>query len=355
VSPIDSATRLARVLADSADIARIVYSTTPATELSGAVAWLDATAATTRELVLVSDFQHGVIDSAHIMQLAARSGVTLVRVAGASPPTQRVISRTGDSVLVTDFVVESGATAARYRLDVTREPAASHVTIGDADSSDVRLLRAVAAREIVPLDSGSGAAYLPSESQASSASDGAASVLLYFGDGKSRNSARTNVAPLRDASQAAIVAALADDRRLQQVLADVEIGQRTSPRAADTLVTIARNSDGAVLLEAASHAASDTLVLFAHVPALSPAAAAILGAVERTLRPGIPATERDAAVMSDDELRQLEVVAAVTDTSIDDTDIGRWVWVLVLIALTGDWYMRRAIQAREQRLAGTEE
>ena len=91
------------------------------------------------------------------------------------------------------------------------------------------------------------------------------------------------------------------------------------------------------------------LMVFVHDELLSPLAVSVLAALERTELPVVPASEFDSATMSDVQLRQVMRAPVEQSTAIDDAEVGRWVWVLVLLALLVEWMLRRGkrLQARE--------
>ncbi len=75
----DSARVLMRAFADSADVSRVIETADVEAVLSGSVHWL-STQAMKREIVMLSDFQVGVLDSVGVRDVPVDVGVRLVRV-----------------------------------------------------------------------------------------------------------------------------------------------------------------------------------------------------------------------------------------------------------------------------------
>ncbi len=79
-SAMEEGKRLAAQIAADAAVARTIATISPTTALAGTAAWL-AQQAGTRELVIVSDFQLGAIDSLALASIPADIGIRLVPVA----------------------------------------------------------------------------------------------------------------------------------------------------------------------------------------------------------------------------------------------------------------------------------
>ncbi len=77
---VDEARRLAIQMESEADLVRTMATITPAGVLPGAVGWLEQQAGR-RELVIISDFQVGVIDSLHLVLVPSEIGIRLLPVA----------------------------------------------------------------------------------------------------------------------------------------------------------------------------------------------------------------------------------------------------------------------------------
>lgn len=80
---VDSARRIAASLASDGATAMLIATAHPRTAVAGAVRWL-ATQTGAGEIVIVSDFQRGTIDSADVQGIPAAIGVRLIPVDGAA-------------------------------------------------------------------------------------------------------------------------------------------------------------------------------------------------------------------------------------------------------------------------------
>ncbi len=139
-------------LADSADTHVLIRTADPAAALEGAVAWL-ATQDARRELVLVSTFRRGTLDSAALAAVPAEVGLRFVpRDAGADTgaPVVAWTARRDDAVLSVEARADSDRTLATWRR-VGRDVGAGAgddpalvVRAGAADSAAVAAARGAA-------------------------------------------------------------------------------------------------------------------------------------------------------------------------------------------------------------------
>jgi hypothetical protein len=332
----DSALRAARGIADSAAITRVVVTTSPSLELPAAVAWLNETDAATRELVLVSDFQTGTIDSATIARLANGIGFRTVRISNGSAIQPRVSARLGDASIVTDFELTENGTLVRYSFATLYSGHSFRAAIPAADSSTARLLRTVASSVALPIED---AADVRDSTEATQNA-----VALYTRDGTGWASARKRALPLASSAQAAMVLQLANDSRLLEIARTSGVNDDTAPDTASTaFIEVARSSNGEMIVDAArdSSGAGSTLMVFVHDDLLSPLSAAVFAALEQSEALFASPSERDPTTISDDGLQALNRPAVAQSTALDDRQVGRWVWVLVLVAMGVEWAMRR--------------
>jgi hypothetical protein len=108
-------------------------------------------------------------------------------------------------------------------------------------------------------------------------------------------------------------------------------------------VAVARNAAGDVLIEAAADSAGRFL-LFANVETVSAVSVALLVALQSATTIFANPSESDLVSISDDVLRSLERAPATTTSARTGLELGRWVWVLALVALVAEWFVRRQTQ-----------
>src|SRR5207249_4281592 len=153
MSATDAARRLADEEAGSVFAARRVDTPVLSDGIERAVRWLQGTAPSRREVVIISDFQRGSLDDETLKGIPADTGVRLIR-AGAPPGTRRVESPPvagwrGGFWQATATIEAAGTRASWTRRGVAEAPGWISVaaTATEAVAAD-RALRAAAARGV---------------------------------------------------------------------------------------------------------------------------------------------------------------------------------------------------------------
>jgi hypothetical protein len=274
----------------------VVASMRPASDLAGALAWLDARPSM-REVVFVSDFQLGTLDSVDVAGVPLDVGIRLVRVpvvVDSASPQQRSRAR-----------VLNGRTSVEWM------PSRDDVNAGDP------------------------------------------TVLSGPADGATADAVRAAMRAFRPPGSAdtvrriAIVLPGAPDRA--QMMRDAK--PLDAPWMASMLVAVESDSLLAAVgpaVRAASGAIDGRpgLLLFVSDSATPYAAAATAVAAVRASALVSPANEADPDFIPDALLRSWERQPTPPPPSrlrglFDESD-GRWLWVAVLLLLGAEWWLRRS-------------
>jgi hypothetical protein len=324
---IAAARRVAQQLARDGGNSTTIETATPATTLRGAVAWLN-TKATRRELVVVSDFQLGTIDSLLLAGIPRDIGLGFLPV--ALQPEKGI----------SDFVtLEQGSEAvaritsdgARTEIDWVRRPAAGQYRPA------VKLLAGSAERASVAAALDAALTLGQSAQQ-----DTTHNVTIVYPAYEGRLELIRAARALSQPWMADVFARVHDDSLLVRAAADAEV--LSLPASYDTAYTVvARNTVGRPAVLAA--AAQDRLLLLPLVDAGSLTSAALIAAAERALSSSAPATELEPATLPADLLQRWrrapgEPRLAPGHNSNEHSD-GRWFWLLAITLLILENVVRR--------------
>jgi Aerotolerance regulator N-terminal len=305
---LDVARRDAAVAAAQADVALTVESANPAAQLEGASAWL-ALQPGLGEIVILSDFQVGSVVEADLARAAAGVGVTLEPVpvrAGAA--TIESAARRGDR----DILVSATPTDSMTHATWSVRPAASRST-----AEPVLLLSAAADRARADATLGAVRPFIAHRTDTTRA---VAIVLPGYED------------------RAGIERALAppDAPWMADVIAGV-------PAAAAVAAIGRAPIDG-----------SERLVLVTDDPPGSIESAELVVAVANALAPAVDVAEREPASIPAAQLaawqRAPTAVTAPTETGGD----GRWLWLVVLLLLAAETWVRRPRPSERPTAAAAE-
>lgn len=341
---VDAARREAARVAGEARSSVVLQTAAPASALPGAVAWLERQEGR-REIVLISDFQTGTIDSVDIA--AVRAGIGIQTIAIARDPiadSLELVIQRGDAEVVTRAVLDSMSTVATW----TARPA-----IRTSGGEDLIILAAAA--ESATADASRraalslGALVMPSTDRP---------IAVVHRGFEGRAGLLRDARALSEPWQAELVARLRADSVLIAAasgadvttldadsafrLADPDTTARASP-----FITVAQTRTGnpAVLAADASVAGRERLALFVRADAGSVTSAALLAAVARATAPGTPVGELEPGIIPDAALRGFyrEASEATSTASADDpgSSDGRWLWALALLLLGVETWMRR--------------
>ncbi len=155
-SALDSARRAARVMSTETEANTLIETSDPARALTGAAAWL-AARYQRGELVVVSDFQRGQIDSNDVRRIGTDLGVTLRRIPVVSAPAVETRWAAGDRRVVARATPRGELTDAEWTTTKGSGDSSALTLLGaEADRAAVNATRIAAATTAVPrpVDSG---------------------------------------------------------------------------------------------------------------------------------------------------------------------------------------------------------
>ena len=324
----DVALRDAARLAGEAASSVVVQTPAPSRALRGALAWL-ATRPGRREVVIISDFQTGALDEADIASIPPDIGIGLVKV-GLAPAVTPVetVSRQGSAEVVARITPDSlGATV---EWSVRARPAADTrpgpVLLAGANERE----RADAAHAAaLSVSTGTPAPRRP--------------IAIVFPGYEGRAALARGAAPMSEPWMGDVLAALRRDSILVAAASGAEVADAG---AESSFVAVARTAAGRPVAVAAHGAAegADRLLLFAQVDAGSLASAALIAAAMRAASVAIPVTELEPATLTEQTIATWRREAR-TGPEIANGDDGssdaRWFWLLALVLLAVETWMRR--------------
>jgi hypothetical protein len=307
----------ARAAASSYDdgVTTIVETAAPGAALAGAASVL-ATRSGVREVVVVSDFQAGAIDSVDLAAVPDGTGVTLHRISAAAAAPAEWRTQVGSRLVH----AQPGAVVEwqQRRLPADSVQPAVRALAGDAGRA--RAAAVVAA----------GLADVP-------APPPQRPILLLLPDYPQRDAVLAAAAPLTTPWMADAVAAMLRD----DVLAAAAAAAGVPPlQPAQDMDVAALSGSATALAVAAAH--EDALLLVAAPAADGLALAALVAAAARGAAPASFLRELEPGFVPDDALQrwQRPAVPAAAGADIDISD-GRWLWLAVLLLLGAETWLRR--------------
>ncbi len=327
-------TEATRLAADT-PVNVIIETADPGAVLSGATAWL-ARQNVREELVLISDFQRGTIDSAALAALPVDVGVRLVRIDVADAAPIVLHSRVGDANVATQVATEDDRTDVTWSSQPVA-PAFGGLLLfsARADSTKLRAASDAALAIGAPL-----------------AIDSARPTLLLYPHAAEWQASLVRATALPQPWMTTLALGLHDDPLLRDA---AMLGSATDDIVPTAGLTLVRDVSGAALVVAAaeSGATGSRLLLFVRADAGSPLSAALIAATRRMLGTGIAAGELDSATLSDARLaawqrpatERTRAEARSVDT-IEDSD-GRWFWLLALVLIGVESWLRRVTPVTE--------
>ncbi len=296
---IQTAQQVAARFFDSTSARAALLTGSPAGAIAGGVTWL-ARQPARGEIVVISDFQTGTIDRDDLAGVPANVGIRLVRV-GVRPATGALDtrSRQGDLEIIASTTQMPTATQIEWRSN------------GAAAPTPPGMFYALAG-----------------------AAEGAAA-------GAAAQAARTMATPLPlDSSRAiAIVYPAATER--------ASLLKRLAPLHTAWMVdAVAQLRGDSLIAGEAMLADRDRLVLMPLTPAASATSAALIAGATRALSLAPRPSELDPEVVPDSVLRSWEREPAATGNAVaggyDDRSDARWLWLLALVLLAFETWLRRA-------------
>ena len=368
-SALDVARREAQRLVAESGPSVVVQSSAPGGAVAGALGWLE-TRRGLREVVVISDFQVGALDAVDLASIPDDIGIGLVRVdVPATPPPIITASRHGSAEIVARATPDLDGTDVEWSV---RGPAG--VSERDAVltlSGAGERARADAAREAALTMS----AVVPDTTRA---------VAIVHPGYEQRAQLIRDAGPLSVAWQGDVIARLRADSIL---VATASVAQVTgggagpgrgsepsarppggSPGSAERLlssapfVPVANGVSGRPIAVAARGTVDgvDRLLIFSLVDAGSLASAAVIAAAMRAASLTLPIAELEPTTLPEQTLAAWRrgaaagPAAAVADDTLSD---GRWLWVLALVLMGVETWMRRgrvetrAMEAARERAA----
>lgn len=328
---VDSARAAAQAIASESQGSLVVETATPSQAFAGASAWLTAQGVR-GEVVVVSDFQHGTVDGASVGRVAAGFGVRMVKV--SVPSTARADS----GFRTTSGVVLASADSTSTRAEWTNVGAV-------ASDSAVLLLAPSGARDAA--DAAARAAFQVAPRGLADTARPTAVVL----DGASEQAAIVSSARVPDKSwMARAMLAVQDDRVLADAAGQVAV---TDTTIAAPFAVLVRTEQGRPVVYAAGAAVNgiDRLVFIHRGGASELVTPALLVAVGNATGSVLSLQENETLIIAEPSLRALErpvgesraqnrvgELSASTNAGLSDA---RWFWVLVLLLLGVETWMRK--------------
>ena len=336
---VDAARAEAQRMASDARSSAFIHTVAPAEALAGAAGWL-ATQRGRREIVVISDFQIGTIDEVDLRAVPPGIGLELVRleVAGETAPLTAP-TRQDSAAITANIVTDSASTRVEWTLD---DSAAGPILDGIVTfASDGELARANAARRAAML------------ATATVAADGPHPIMVMHREYAGRAEILRVTTPPTAPWHGDVIARLRADPMLAaaaSTVTDADVAASVDsvpgpPRADSPIIVLARAPSGRPVAFAGgvNHRGVDHLLLFSDTDAGSLTSAALIAATLRATARPIRVEELDPGTVSEQTLATWRRPAA-TDASHgvqSDASDGRWLWVLVLVLLGVETWMRR--------------
>ena len=331
-SASNDALRLAKQLGDSAETSITLAASAPRDAIVGAVAWLRRQPGR-GEVVIVSDFQVGTLDSTDIASIPADVGVRLLRAATASTPSLVVRSESGLRSINARVVRSGERTDVQWTADGPDTASApAGLTLYSADTDSAALHAAVNAAASV-------GALTPVATDRS--------IAVVYPGYPGRNAMLRDTTAF-DSRMADLVARLSTDNDLANAAAG------TAPLSAPDStrwVVVARTGSHQPAIRAgvATIGGAKRLVIAPYVSAGSLTSATLLAAIKRALSTAPPVMELEPASLADATLAQWQRPPSARSGPAPDADLsdGRWFWILALLLLGVEAVVRRSVSRPE--------
>lgn len=324
---IDAAKTQAKSLATEAPSSTTIETSNPARAIVGAAAWLDRQPSR-GELVIVSDFQAGTIDSTSLASISASHGIELVKVASApasgsildSAATDRGVSVTRIDVAPNRTDVEWTSSGALRADSITVLASASERSQAAAA---IAAARTIAVR--LPLDAHAG------------------DVAIVTRSFERRNELLARAGQPKQPWMLDLIVRFRSDNQLRRASADLTTLGADSAKG----LVLARNANGSPVVTAVEDSADghNRLLLVSSADAGSVSTASLVAATRRALSRATPLSELEPTTTPDDVLASWQrspSASPVADTTNTGASDGRWLWAFALILLGVEMWLRRA-------------
>ncbi len=353
---LDSARRLAASLVVEADVGHVLETARPSLVLDGAIAWLGLQSQR-RELVLLSDFQRGAIDTVALRRVPAETGVRLQRIADSARQFPIASEHHFGTRAVRAVVSRADSGFTTY----TQVEWTSRALTDSAAWVSVRVLAGNTERDAVraALDaSHTVGANLVSLQDSAVARDRATSnaITIVTPESPQRASIVAAARTPREPWMFQAIAAL----RSNPVLQDIARAERL-PVNRDSVVGLVvvygADDQAAVWAAEAQVEGRSTLVLVARAPAQSVTMPALLAAARAVTAPPLTMAELEPEQLGIEVLTRLSREPATTlrggvsgglGASAERASDGRWLWLLVLVLLGAEALLRRRVHTRRR-------
>jgi len=347
---LDSSRRLAASLVAAANVGQVLETAQPTLALDGAIAWLGLQPQR-RELVVLSDFQLGALDSLVLRRVPADIGVRLERIAAGSLQFPVVSEHLVGSRTVRAVTTRTDSGATR----IVQVEWTSRALVDSAERLSVRVLASDAERESVraALDASLAiGARLVSLQDSALMSDSAPEMLIVTPGSPQRRALLATARAPGDPWMLQVIAALRSDVVLQES-ARSDVSGRDS--AAGLVVAYTADEWPAVWAVEAEFEGRVTLVLVTNTGAESLTMPALLAAARAVSSPQPDVAELETARFSDRVLASLyrepatelqRSAFAGSPNAVEGESDGRWLWLLVLLLLGAEALFRRRVHAQ---------
>ena len=326
--PIVAARRESERLARDAQMSLVIQSATPRRALAGAASWI-ARQQRRAEVVIVSDFQTGTIDRLDLDVVPRAAGIRFSRVSAVGGSNESV-AQAGDVETVARVTTSTTGSNVSWTTNAS--------TVGGHSST--LILASAAERSGIEAAQRAAAALgvrLPVDSSR-------AVAIVYAGYERRADILKT-ATPLHAPWMTDVVARLrADSMLIGAASTDASRGE-----ASDSVgkLVVARSASGmpAVVAVQGQVDGRDHLILLPSVDASSLTSAALIAATTRALSIAAPVTEMEPTTVPDDVLRSWQRepdASATSQVSTDGASDGRWLWIVALVLLAVETWLRRA-------------
>jgi hypothetical protein len=327
---VDSARSTAAKLAGDARTSITVQTSSPRSVIEGAVAWLE-TQRSRRELVVVSDFQIGALDSAAVAAIPATIGIHAVAVPVPTGDPMLTRETFGRNPIVARVDVADTATKVSWMLGVRAGAGAEpRIEIDAADTATVDAVMSAArvTGVVGPLDT-------------------ATRVTIVFGSSRNRAELAKRSVRVRSPRLVDVVARVRADSLLASTRSAAALAARDSSLSRlGPVLAIDAAGRPAIVAGEDTAAGADRLLVFSNDAVASVRSAALIATLGRALSIAEPIDELDPSTISPTALSSWQRAPASTPTR-ETTDLAngpsdaRWLWVVALALLGVEWWLRR--------------
>ena len=325
----------AQRLAGEAATSAIIEGAEPSAALIGASGWL-ATQRGRRELVIISDFQVGAVDSVDLATIPRDIGIGLTRIAIEQQPGLTTSTfRQGGASIRASVTVDSTRSTVEWSL------------VSDADAPSPSDSIVILAHESER--AAANAAMAAARGLAATRPVSGQPIAIVYGGAARFPDLMAAAKPLRQPWQGDVLLKLRSDLQLlaAAAIADVSeaaIGEPGPEPSAH--VSVARTAGGRTVLLAASATidGTDQMILLPIAPPGSLFSAAVIAAALRASSDAGAVAEMEPATIAEETLTQWQRTPApdAAAGAREDVSDGRWLWMLALILLGVETWMRRA-------------